>query len=573
MMMKNIFFAALFTSSICVNAQITKVSPLFKGALHQYQKSEWEITLSGQWSNPYDASQIALDMLYVTPDGARESLPCYYEKGASLKTSCWKARFAPRSSGEYKIWFVLTSGGEKYVSHGKKYMCQPTGMKGFLHTSDNPWTLRYDNGEAFRGIGENIGWESRDVDDSKYFKKLHEDVRFNYDYMLHKLAASGGNFFRTWMIYWNLPVDWKAVKNNRRYQSTKWFYNESAMRRMDHLVELCDSLGPHIMLTLESHVGLMGEGWDMSSYNIRNGGYADTPRQFFENPQSRRQYKNKLRLMIARYGYSPSIAVWEFFNEVDHVMYDKSYGAQIPAETIADWHREMSEYLKAHDPYRHIVSTSISHRDIDPMNRIPTLDINQRHIYGNAYTIPGTIRSYGQKYGKPYVIGECGYHWDWSLDFNQYSTEFDRDFRRALWLGLFSPTPILPMSWWWEFFENRGMMSYYSIVRRINDDMLHSAQGRAYESVAVASVDSVESYGVRCGSKVYIYLYNAASRLRQLDVVTASRIADGKYRMDKFDTMTGAQGTADASTDVRDGRISLPNITLHPYEQTILILQ
>ena len=76
--------------------------------------------------------------------------------------------------------------------------------------------------------------------------------------MLKKLAANGGNFFRTWMIYWNLPVDWKTVNNNSRYQNTTSPYNESGMKRMDQLVQLCDSLGIHMMLALESHAGLHG---------------------------------------------------------------------------------------------------------------------------------------------------------------------------------------------------------------------------------------------------------------------------------------------------------------------------
>ncbi len=101
--------------------------------------------------------------------------------------------------------------------------------------------------------------------------------------------------------------------------------------------------------------------------------------------------------MIARYGYSRSIAVWEFFNEVDHVRYDTSFGESLNDSLLADWHNDMAGYLKTHDPYHHIISTSVSHRDNDAMNRLETLDFNQRHIYGNAFTIPGTIRDYENK--------------------------------------------------------------------------------------------------------------------------------------------------------------------------------
>ena len=165
-----------------------------------------------------------------------------------------------------------------------------------------------------------------------------------------KLTANGGNFFRTWMIYWNLPVDWKTVSNNRRYKNTTSPYNESGMKRMDQLVQLCDSLGIHMMLALESHVGYMDDGWKISNYNVANGGSAKTPVEFFTLPEARQQYKNKLRLMVARFGYSPSIGAWEFFNEIDNAMYAGKPENRIPDAVISAWHEEMSSYLKSIDP-------------------------------------------------------------------------------------------------------------------------------------------------------------------------------------------------------------------------------
>ena len=82
------------------------------------------------------------------------------------------------------------------------------------------------------------------------------------------------------------------------------------------------------------------------------------------------------------------------------------------------------------------------------------------------------------------MIGEAGYEWDWSKNFNDFAEDMDGDFKRALWLGMFSPTPVLPMSWWWEFFENRGMMSYFKPVSEMNRMMLEAGKGK-FESFAV----------------------------------------------------------------------------------------
>jgi hypothetical protein len=553
--------------SIGLQAQIQKTE-LLNTTIFQYQKAEWNVNLKASWNNPYAFDEIALDMVLTSPSEKKLTLPCYYESGKSGDESVWKARFAARESGVYTYQFELKENG-KVVSASPKaeFKVKASNAKGFLIPNDF-WTFRYDNGELFRGIGENICWESRDEDDSKYFKALQEDKRFNYNYMLTKLAANGGNFFRTWMIYWNLPVDWKTVSNNSRYQNTTSPYNESGMKRMDQLVELCDSLGIHMMLALESHVGFMGNGWKMSSYNVANGGPAKTPYEFFTLPEAKQQYKNKLRLMIARYGYSPSIGAWEFFNEIDNAMYNGKPEDQLPPSIITPWHDEMSTFLKSNDPYKHIVTTSVSHRDIEGMNDLKNMDLNQRHIYKNTAAIPATLREYSLKYNKPYVIGEEGYEWDWSKNFNDFAVDMDGDFKRALWYGLFSPTPILPMSWWWEFFENRGMMSYFKKVSEINKSMLAAGKGK-FEPFDVKAVqEGVQAYGVRCGKKNFIYLYNSTASDKSVRL-TDIDMPKNKGNLMLFNTETGKFSSAKFEV-MPDKSINIDQLKLQPKGDVII---
>ena len=554
--------------SISLRAQIQKTE-LLQTKVIQYQKTEWKVILKSSFSNPYAFAEVALDMLITSPSGKQISLPCYFESGKSGEQSVWMARFAAREAGVYSYHFDLRENGNIVSSTPKAEInVKPSKGKGFLNLNDY-WTFRYDNGELLRGIGENICWESRDADDSKYFKALHEDKRFNYDYMLKKLAANGGNFFRTWMIYWNLPVDWKTVVNNSRYQNTTSPYNESGMKRMDHLVELCDSLGIHMMLALESHVGFMGDGWKISSYNNTNGGSAKTPLEFFTIPEARQQYKNKLRLMVARYGYSPSIAAWEFFNEIDNAMYNVKPEDQLPPSAITAWHDEMSTFLKSIDPYNHIVTTSVSHRDIDGMNDLKNLDINQKHIYKNTAGIPGTIRDYTKKHNKPYIIGESGYEWDWSKNFNDFGDEMDSDFKRALWYGLFSPTPVLPMSWWWEFFENRGMMGYFKQVNEINRSMLEAGNGKFEISEVKPTQNGMEAYGIRCGKRNFIYLHNSSAQNESIQFIS-SMVPDSKSKMSIFDCETGRYADLKFAL-MPDKSIKIDQIQLKPKENAILI--
>ena len=125
---------------------------------------------------------------------------------------------------------------------------------------------------------------------------------------------------------------------------------------------------------------------------------------------------------MARWGYSPAIGMWEFFNEIDNIQF-RDQRNPIPAADIVAWHAEMAFYLKSIDPFGHLVTTSISHRDLAGLNDVKDMDINQKHIYRATSSMPETIVRYEQAHGKPYVIGEFSFEWDWSKNFDDFGED------------------------------------------------------------------------------------------------------------------------------------------------------
>lgn len=515
-MKKSSFLLVVFAAAQISAAAQIKESSLSAENTGRYERMDFTVKLTGRWENPNLMEQAALDMILKTPSGKELMLPCWFESGESGKLSNWRARFAPQETGVYEYRFRYTENGKmKSESKPKKFTSIESGKKGFLKPSGDMWTLRFDNGEAFRGVAENICWESRANDDSKYFKSLHEmHEKYNYDYLLPQFAANGGNFIRVWMCSWNFPIDQQGRFNNHRYTESDEYYNPSAVARLDHFVEMCEDSGIYVMLCM-------------------GGGAVRTDLDFFTGDQAKQRYKNRARYIIARWGYSPAIAMWEFFNEIDNIQF-RDRRNPIPSESITDWHTEMCGWFRQTDPYGHILTTSISHRDVEGLNSIPEMDINQKHIYRNTSAIPGEIKSYEKEFGKPYIIGEFGYEWDWSKDFDEFGDDMDNDFRRGLWYGLFSPTPVTPMSWWWEYFENRGMVPYFRGVRLINDRMLADGGG-VFEELEAVCMDG-EAYAVKCGKTIFAYVYNPTAEQLRSNFIIEHR--GGHYDAVEFDAET-----------------------------------
>jgi hypothetical protein len=476
----------------------------------QFVKVEHQVVLAAEFKNPYRAAEITLDLEVTSPAGRRFTVPGFYERGPAGAASVWRLRWTPREAGAHALRVVLRTPTEAVARELAPVDAAASSRPGFLRV-DAPWTLRFDDGRPFRGVGESLCWEARNNDDNRFFKALHEHERFNYDYLFGRLHALGGNFTRVWMCAWNLPLEWKQPLDTDRYRADPRHFNQSAAERLDAVVERAEATGVYLMLCLEHAGSLLNREWAANSYNAANGGPARTPEEFFTNPAARAQWRDRLRYLVARWSWSSSIAVWEFFNEVDNAMANQP--VPIPDAVVTAWHAEMAAYLKAIDPVARPVTTSTSHRVVAGLEQVRDLDFIQRHVYRRTAEIPRLIRAGLADTGKPCVIGEFSYEWDWSKDFNTFAAAMDADLAHGLWSGVFSPTPILPLTWWWEFFDERGTIAVLRPVRAVVDAMQQAGQGTYAEVRAeLAGAPGADVLAVRCGSQVFVLVRNGTAQ-------------------------------------------------------------
>jgi hypothetical protein len=339
-----------------------------------------DIELNLEYQNPFNPDEIKVDALINAPSQQQLVLPAFYHSD-----SLWQLRFTPDEIGAYQYQIRADCSGDTSTTQSHYFNVSSSRHDGFIRLNpQSNYTFLFDSRKLFRGIGENVAW----TDD--------------YEYYFEKLKETGCNFTRIWMSPWSLCLEWDEYGLGR--------YNLENAQRLDEVMELAQKYGIYIMLCFEYHgVAQKNEGyfkenkWNENPYNAQNGGPCKSAAEIFSNPEAKQYFKNRLRYIVARYGWSTHIHSWEFWNEVD-----LTAGR---AEDVIAWHAEMAAYLKKIDPYRHLITSSFSSSKYPQLWDVEHLDFSQLHIYNApdmVYTINKSVLENQKAHKKPHVIGEYG---------------------------------------------------------------------------------------------------------------------------------------------------------------------
>jgi len=424
-------------------------------SINRFEKFELNIKINAQFTNPFDYNDISVRCVFSNPNGRKDTVDgFYYEdfvmdtvagKLKSTATDMFKVRFTPRQKGTWKYQLICATQHGTTVSEEKTFTCLSHDDKGFIRANETNY-LGFDDGSQFIPVGENINVYQMNI-----YKDFHSWV--------DKLADNGANFIRPWLINYGFGLEWKngvdGYKGLMRYNEENSFW-------LDWLVDYCGEKRVYIMLCLSNATDYDKKDfpfWDVISCTHINNNKCNYAWEYYTNPRAREYLKNRLRYIVARWGYSTNIACWELMNEPDgDPQYDKY------KNDVTNWTKDIASFVRRIDPYNHLISASYSYfENGEDTWRLHNIDFTQPHMYFTQPNLERSIAAVGdqyiKKFNKPTLCGEFGIY---SSDEPLYKIDPNGVyFHNTIWATAFSGAMGPALTYWWYVYIDKQNLYYH----------------------------------------------------------------------------------------------------------------
>jgi hypothetical protein len=337
--------------------------------------------------------------------------------------SSWKIRFTPSQEGEWHYQLVVTDAqgvspffeGQFQVTASDKHGWLQAGQR--VNPEYSARYLAYHDGAPFYGAG--------------YCEALNILIdgfsAENGVGLFNDMIEAGANYIVWWPLYSMSPIKSGYDK-----------FSTSDLLIMDTIVADAQKKGVFLVFTIWDHPELRDKthSWGDSRWEMNNGfrklGDIDS---FFTSDEAWAWQENFYRYLIARYGYSPAIGLWQTASEINGTN----------AYTHSDsWIAKVNAYFAENDPYRHPTTASKS-GDLDWPEGFAAMDVAQVHVYAldegpvnAADTIATWTQTMWEHAERPNWIGEFGVK-----GFDQYPELY----HNSIWAALGAGAAMTPAEW------------------------------------------------------------------------------------------------------------------------------
>lgn len=314
-----------------------------------HEKFEVSFDIVATYANPFDPEQVNVAGTFRLPDGGEVTVPAFFmvpyrpENGVTQMEAYarykpegaagWRLRFAAEKPGRYSFRLRLVDSLGRHAEAGPfTFSVVQSDRPGFVRVArGNPRYLENSaDGSLFFGTGCNVAWTR--------WQDPGEPVAC-YEYYLRK-AAGQMTSTRVFLCHWAW-LEWTPRVGDQPdsawtvYGDAGW-YNQMIATSVDRILSMAEKQRLRVMLTTDTGDEWFPtpDAWGSHPYSVASGGPCASPAEMFTSGEARRLYRNRLRYIIARWGYSDSLWALNAWNN-----------CQAPSPAELDWLREMRDHV------------------------------------------------------------------------------------------------------------------------------------------------------------------------------------------------------------------------------------
>lgn len=245
----------------------------------------------------------------------------------------FRVRWSPPIQGNYSYQIIVEVNGEVAFSSSTKdfYVIRNENSRMGIAADNRNFTK---GNQIFKPVGTNVKWPNTAVNENPEFAsklKLQEEYRAGspppqtyagWKTRLKSIGNNGGNYVR-WINHAStFEIEYERLGDYSNRMNTA--------QEIDSSVWLAEEYGMNIHWTLMSQFYLtenifyMG-AWDWteenggSGYCYKTGLGLTSIWDFFSDEEAKKYYKQRLRYIMARWGYSTNIGILELMSEMDEI--------------------------------------------------------------------------------------------------------------------------------------------------------------------------------------------------------------------------------------------------------------
>ena len=439
-----------------------------------YEKFEIIVGLeNATYSNPYDPDEIDMQAVFTSPSDSVWIINGFYDDYSNRNQ--WKVRFSPNETGTWQYFLQVTDKNGSGESDVQNFEAVSSDHNGWLRISDdNSKYFEYDNGTNFYGVGVYYPWKMNTTG-------------------LDRMKNSGCNL----VGFWNIMYDKGYILESM--DSGLGEYDQNQANRIDEIIEMAEDRNMQAMFAIWPHDLLSNTVW---AHQWHNNPYNSlcTVDEFYGNAEAWEYQKKQYRYIIARWGYSRGMGIWEIVNEINGT---DGWQNGFTAEAEL-WTKKVSDYLRNNDPFQHPNTASQSGGKWWP-NGYNAIDIANVHMYETQLFSPyyGTnfMRSsmYAYQYisqkfwnevpDKPGLFGEAGAT-DSYGDFSPGSDEYMTAYHNAIWVSWACGNASTPIWWAYSDLSDKDFDQLQAFASFISQHIEYLAfSHKKYEAMETSSGD------------------------------------------------------------------------------------